>query len=145
MDLIVPGRAIADEIQLSLAPVFLLTAIAGFLTVLTGRLGRAADHARMAAGRLAEGSSGQADAAAFAVLRRRIELLRRAIACTVFAALVVCILIILIFIGEYVDVSLSALIGLLFIIAMMMMMLSFGFFLSEISRSTRDWNPRFWD
>ena len=145
MDLIVPGRTIADEIRLSLAPVFLLTAIAGFLAVLTSRLGRAADHARVAAGRLAEETGGQADEAAFAVLRRRIELLRRAIACTVFAAVVVCSVIILIFVGEYIEVPLWALIGILFIIAMVMLVLSFSFFLSEIGRSTRDWNPRFWD
>jgi hypothetical protein len=37
---------IAHTIQSSLAPVFLLAAIAGFLNVLTGRLGRIVDRAR---------------------------------------------------------------------------------------------------
>ncbi|NBB70679.1 MAG: DUF2721 domain-containing protein, partial [Alphaproteobacteria bacterium] len=111
MDLIVPGRPIADEIQLSLAPVFLLTAIAGLLTVLTSRLGRATDHARLVAERIRADGDVDHDLAAFAVLRRRIALLRRAIGAIVVAAFVICLVIILIFLGEYLSVPISWAIG----------------------------------
>jgi len=145
MDLIVPGRSIADEIQLSLAPVFLLTAIAGLLTVLTNRLGRATDHARLVAERIRADGDVDHDLAAFAVLRRRIALLRRAIGAIVVAAFVICLVIILIFLGEYLSVPISWAIGAMFIAAMAMLIASFAFLLLEISLSTQKWNQNFWD
>ncbi|MBA4072961.1 MAG: hypothetical protein C0497_14150 [Gemmatimonas sp.] len=42
-----PIATIAHVIQLSVAPVFLLTGIAGLLNVLTGRLARVIDRARV--------------------------------------------------------------------------------------------------
>ncbi len=142
MDFIVPGRTIADEIQLSLAPVFLLTAIAGLLTVSTNRLGRAADRIR------ADGDVGH-DLAAFAVLRRRIALPRRVIGAIVVAAFVICLDIILIFLGEYLGahltVTISWAIGALFIASMVMLIASFTFMLLEIGMSTQKWNQNFWD
>ncbi|MEP0495803.1 MAG: DUF2721 domain-containing protein, partial [Paraglaciecola sp.] len=38
---------IAEIIQLAVAPVFMLTGIAGFLNVMSGRLGRIVDRARI--------------------------------------------------------------------------------------------------
>ena len=46
MPAIVPIDAIAHNIQLAVAPVFLLTGIASILNVLTNRLGRVIDRAR---------------------------------------------------------------------------------------------------
>ena len=145
MEILTAGRSIADEIQLSLAPVFLLTAIAAFLTVLTSRLGRAADHARLVAARARHETATADDAAAFAALRRRIDLLRRSIGCTVVAAFIVCLVIMLIFFGEFTTLPISAVVGGLFMLTMVMLMLGFGFFFVEIRLSTQQWNREFWD
>lgn len=45
MELLMDSRSIAEEIQLSVAPVFLLTAIAGLLSILFNRLTYTIDQA----------------------------------------------------------------------------------------------------
>ena len=47
MNSIITATDLAMIIQLSVAPVFLLAGIAGFLNVMSGRLGRIVDRARV--------------------------------------------------------------------------------------------------
>ena len=48
--------AVAHAVQLAVAPVFLLTGIAAILSVMTNRLGRVIDRARVLEGKLEEAS-----------------------------------------------------------------------------------------
>lgn len=103
---------IAEEVQLSVAPVFLLTAIAAFLTMMAGRLGRAVD-------RLRDARAGE-DAALAEGLLRRIALIHWAMRCNIVAALMVCGVVVCIFLGDYLLPDLSGEITVLFIGAMVL-------------------------
>ncbi|HTT09530.1 MAG TPA: DUF2721 domain-containing protein [Burkholderiaceae bacterium] len=94
---------IAHVIQLSVAPVFLLTAIAGLLGVLANRLGRAVDRAREIE-RILDGSQvTQADAlrTEHAVCARRSALILRAIVLCVISGLLVSAVIVGLFTAAY--------------------------------------------
>lgn len=131
---------IADEIRLSIAPVFLLTALAGFTTILTGRLTRGIDRART----LAKGGDGAgagpvaADGAAnLALIRRRLRLLLWAIRCLIAASTIVCIVVILIFLGDYVLPDMSTLIAIMFILAMALIVTGLLLFFAEVGVTVR--------
>lgn len=131
---------IADEIRLSVAPVFLLTALAGFTTILTGRLTRGIDRART----LAKGGDGagagpsMADGAAnLALIRRRLRLLLWAIRCLIAASTIVCIVVILIFLGDYVLPDMSTLIAIMFILAMALIVTGLLLFFAEVGVTVR--------
>src|SRR5215831_1770669 len=94
---------IAHVIQLSVAPVFLLTAIAGLMGVLTNRLARAVDRAREIE-RLLDGTHGphaEALRTEHAVCARRSALILRAIVFCVISGLLVCAVIVGLFVTAY--------------------------------------------
>lgn len=131
---------IADEIRLSIAPVFLLTALAGFTTIMTGRLTRSIDRARtLAAGE--EPDSG----AAMALIRRRLRLVQWAIRCFAGAAIVVCVVVVCIFLGDYLLPDLSGIIGVLFMLAMALTVAGLLFFFAEIGFAVQNADERSWD
>ena len=72
---------IAHAIQLAVAPVFLLTAIGALLGVMTNRLGRVIDRARLLEGRLEKASGGDAASlqSHLTILSRRAKLINLAI------------------------------------------------------------------
>jgi hypothetical protein len=131
--------SIANVIQLTIAPVFMLTAIGAFLNVMTGRLARAVDRAReleRAIGSL------QAESLQFAkdelhVISRRARWTNRAITCSTVCALLICFEIATLFGGEFlaVDVSLAA--GWLFVLALVALIIGLLAFLREIFLATR--------
>jgi len=94
---------IAHVIQLSVAPVFLLTAIAGLLGVLANRLSRAVDRARQIEDLLEVKDVPHADALReeHAVCARRSAMILRAIALCVIAGLLVCAVIVGLFVTAY--------------------------------------------
>jgi hypothetical protein len=94
---------IAHVIQLSVAPVFLLTGIAALLAVLTNRLARAVDRAREIEALLADGDAPHAAAleAEHASCAHRSRLILRAIALCVIASLLVCAVIVGLFVTAY--------------------------------------------
>jgi hypothetical protein len=94
---------IAHVIQLSVAPVFLLTGIAALLAVLTNRLARAVDRAREIETLLADGDTLHAAAleAEHASCAHRSRLILRAIALCVIASLLVCAVIVGLFVTAY--------------------------------------------
>jgi hypothetical protein len=107
-----PGRSrplpihldlVAHVIQLSVAPVFLLTAIAGLLGVLLNRLARAVDRAREIESVLERKDVPHADAllSEHAVCARRSAMILRAIALCVIAGLLVCAVIVGLFVTAY--------------------------------------------
>ena len=129
---------IAHGIQLAVAPVFLLTGIGAMLSVLSFRLGRVVDRARQLEERI-----GQADEARrrcieeeLPILSRRARLINRAITLCTTCALLVCMVIMILFVGAFVSADVAYPIALLFIVAMAALILSLLIFLKEIELAT---------
>lgn len=125
---------IARVIQLAVAPVFLLTAIGTILSVLSGRLARIVDRARV----LVDGSGSRPEPERVGIreevqtLLRRRRLVNLAITSGTTAALLVCVLIASAFVGYLAGADLSALLAVLFIAAMTAFVAALLLFLREI-------------
>jgi len=140
MDKIKSIETIAQVIQLSVAPVFLLAGIAGLLGVLSTRLGRIIDRARVIELRIPEAmleEQQQLLRAESTVLWNRIGLINWAIRLIATGALSVCLTIVALFVGDFVDFNISAAIALLFVIAMVLIIAGLVFFLREVNVSSR--------
>lgn len=125
---------IARVIQLAVAPVFLLTAIGTILSVLSGRLARIVDRARVLldrASKLPRAERGWIEREVETLLRRR-QLVNLAITSGTTAALLVCCLIAGAFVGYLVGVDFSILLAVLFIAAMGAFVSALVLFLREI-------------
>jgi hypothetical protein len=129
---------IAHAIQLSIAPVFLLTGIAGLLGVMANRLARIVDRARRF-----EDAWADLDADARAVGRREIRDLERrrrfcswSITFCTTAALMICLVIVTLFVEEYFSRDLKWLAGALFVSAMVAVICGLACFLREVHLAT---------
>jgi uncharacterized protein DUF2721 len=129
-----PLTDISHVIQLAIAPVFLLTAIATILNVLAGRLGRAVDRRRVLAAALPnlDGDLSTLAKQELFYEMRRIKLIYVAISMAVFSALLVAALISLAFIDPFVQLDFNKLIAVLFILAMVALVASLAILLREI-------------
>ena len=138
MDPNVTTETIAHIIQLAVAPVFLLAGIAGFLNVLTVRLGRIVDRTRIIERqlRVIQSENKEPVLEEITSLWRRIRLINIAIRACVMGALLVCMVIVALFIGDVVIVNLSKFIAALFITAMLMVIAGLIMFLLEVGTST---------
>ena len=129
-----PISAIARTIQLSVAPVFLLTALGTMLGVFSTRLGRIVDRAR----RLLEQLPSLAEERRAAVqvelelLVRRRKLVNTAITFGTSAALLVCILIASAFVGSVARWDVSHTVAALFVFAMVAFIGALVSFLTEV-------------
>ncbi len=128
---------ISHVIQLAVAPVFLLTAIATLINAMNGRLGRIVDRRRVVLDQLRHGGHGDASESAAAneeleLLARRSRLVYLAILFAVLSALLVCLVVAGAFIGAMVAVKLAYTVAGLFVAAMCTMIASLGLFLREI-------------
>lgn len=121
---------ISRVIQLAVAPVFLLTAIATLISAMNTRLGRIVDRRRVvqARGNLAD----QEAVAELEQLARRSRLVYLAIFCAVLAALLVCLVVAGAFLGALLSVDIARAVAGLFIAAMLAMIAGLGLFLREI-------------
>jgi hypothetical protein len=129
---------IAHVIQLSIAPVFLLTAICTLLTVTTNRLSRVIDRARYLESKL-ETASPESVAgihASLAALSSRAKLINRAITLATTAALLVCTVIAILFLGDFFGVNMMFPVAFLFITAMLSLVFALLSFLREIFVAT---------
>jgi len=129
-----PVSDIGHVIQLAIAPVFLLTAVATIINVLTGRLARAVDRRRSLAVALLKADGGTADLGRreFEFETRRIRLIYFAISMAVLSAFLVAALISLAFIDAFILMDLRKVIAVLFVLAMVALMASLAVFLREI-------------
>ena len=129
---------IAHVIQLSVAPVFLLSGIGAMLSVMTSRLGRVVDRARVLEGEvLRDGIDPKSDTfGELSTLSRRARFIGRSIALCTVTALLVCAVIAVLFIGAFVRVDTSTTVALLFISAMIAFFLGLLMFLREILLAT---------
>jgi len=123
---------IAKAIQLSLAPVFLLTGIGGILNVMAGRLARIIDRGRA----LMEGRVPLGEHASVALeqqsLEQRRHLTSAAITACTISALLVCMVIAALFLEAMSGAPLSWLVGGLFTIAMVALVVGLAYFLREV-------------
>ena len=132
--------SLATIIQLAIAPVFLLAGIAGFLGVMSGRLGRVIDRVRVVEPRLqriTDATQKLVLERELALLRRRAKVTNRAIALCTGAGLMVCCLVLGLFAADYLDIDLAGLIGSVFAAAMIMLIVSLLLFLFEVTLATR--------
>lgn len=133
-----PISELAHLIQISVAPVFLLTGVAGILSVLTARLGRIVDRARVLEAPRADFAG--VDALALQelrVLRSRIDLIHRAITLCTYSALLVAGVIAALFLGAFVQQDLSSVVAVTFVGAMLLLIGGLVSFLAEVHMATR--------
>ncbi|HEX5476450.1 MAG TPA: DUF2721 domain-containing protein [Burkholderiales bacterium] len=125
---------IAQVIQLSLAPVFMLTAVGAILGALNMRLGRVVDRRRVLEETLArmpedERASALAE---LSTIARRIRFVYLAILAAVASGLFICLLIAGAFLGAFVAADLSHVIAAMFVAAMLALIACLLMFLREI-------------
>ena len=130
---------ISHVIQLSVAPVFLLTSIGTILGVLSSRLARIVDRARALNERLEFAPENRTEAihAEMRTLARRRRLVNLAITAGTAAALLVCVSIATVFLGAVMKANVTVAVALLFIIAMAAFVAALVFFLREVFLAVR--------
>lgn len=129
---------VSHAIQLALAPVFLLTGIAGILNVMTGRLARIIDRGRQ----LVEAErppplEPQAMQTELLGLERRRHLASAAITACTLAALLVCMVIAAMFLEVLLSLQVKWLLGLLFTASTLALVVGLAFFLREVHLATQ--------
>ncbi|TRW17560.1 DUF2721 domain-containing protein [Glacieibacterium frigidum] len=139
MALPLPVDAIAHNIQLATAPVFLLAGIGSFMNVLTTRLGRVIDRARLIE---AEIHGYDIDLAARArtelrVLGRRMTAAHWAIGLCTLSALLVCVVVAALFVGDLIPLRGSVIVAALFVGAMILLIGGLLLFLIEVQIAMR--------
>jgi len=124
---------IAHVISLSIAPVFLLSGVGTILSVLSGRLARIVDRARVLEGRLeADADHANAIVKELHTLERRGQLIYRAITTSTVSALMVCFVIASLFASSILHHSTRVFVTALFIVAMISSIVSLILFLREV-------------
>jgi hypothetical protein len=129
---------LAQLIQLSVAPVFLMTGIAGILSVMTQRLARVIDRTRALDVIVLE--SEEADALVhqeLRTLRGRMRMINRAISLCTFSALLVASVIALLFLGALFGYHLAPIVAGAFVVAMLLLIGGLLNFLGEVHLATR--------
>ena len=134
----ITGTDISHVIQLSVAPVFLLAGIGSILGVMTNRLARVVDRARILETRMETTEAVKyADMhSRLTTLAQRARLISIGIALCTLTALLVCSVIIMLFIGAFFSFSASIPAALLFIAALLSFVTALIWFLREIFLAT---------
>jgi hypothetical protein len=140
-----PSSDIAHVIQLAIAPVFLLSSLGTILGVLSTRLGRIVDRTRV----LMERREGASDSR-LTVLEKELKLLVRrramvnqAITGGTVAALLVCLLIAVAFLGSLLEVRTGGVLATLFVLAMLAFVWALVTFLREVLLASRSTHVEF--
>jgi len=134
-----PIETISHVIQLSVAPVFLLSGIAALLNVLTNRLSRIVDRARAMEAQFPGAAPGRVEALRTSLRRlsKRARLASWGISlCAISAILISCVVIVL-FVSNIVGGHIQIPVAILFVMAMVTLTVGLVCFLREIYLSTR--------
>ncbi|HEX4618315.1 MAG TPA: DUF2721 domain-containing protein [Steroidobacteraceae bacterium] len=124
---------IAHVVQSSVAPVFLLTGVAATLGVLTNRLARVVDRARVLEDRLEkEPARRGALLVDLRALARRARYINAAISMCAVAALLVALVVVSLFADAFVGLELAKTIALLFVAAMLSLAVAYILFFVEV-------------
>jgi Protein of unknown function (DUF2721) len=128
---------VAHAIQLALAPVFLLTGIAGLLNVMAGRLARIIDRGRQLTDKpVPHEQLGETAQVELQNLDRRRHLASAAITACTLSALFVCTVIAALFLEVLLQVELRWLVGLLFTGSTLTLVIGLAYFLREVHLAT---------
>jgi hypothetical protein len=130
---------IAQTIQLSLSPVFMLAGIAGVLNLLAGRLSRVIDRAR-ALEQLHPRTTGHEHDRHVWELRlldRRMRGINHALFLCTGSAIATCSVVALLFVGELARLHIGTIVSLAFILAMLMLVAGLVMFVLEVRLSVR--------
>jgi len=130
-------------IQLSVAPVFLLTGITGLLSIFTQRLARIVDRTRVLQEALERGTTLEARRlrTALEVQRKRMFLINRAILCITFTALLIAAVVGVMFVSAVAVLDLAAILVPAFVLAMLMLIVGLVLFLQEVQLAISQ-NPK---
>ena len=132
-------NTVAEIVRLALAPVFLLSGIGAFLNVLAARLSRIVDRSRHIEPLLLASRGAEHDRwiDALKILDRRMSLINWATGLTVVAAVLTCLVVVLLFAANLVRTRLGDAIALLFIGSMLAIGAGFAVFLLETTIAGR--------
>lgn len=130
---------VTRAIQLALAPVFLLTGIAGLLNVMTNRLSRIVDRGRTLTENREVIALVGPDSVALQLrtLERRRHFTSIAITACAIAALLLCLVVATLFFEAMLDARLHGLIAVLFTGSTLTLVVGLAYFLREVHLATR--------
>lgn len=133
------ATAVAQIIQLAVAPVFLLAGIGAFLNVCASRLARIVDRGRSLEPMILASRGTEHDRliVELRTVDRRMRLVSSAITATVASAVLVCAVVVLLFAAALVDLHAGTAIALLFIGSMVTLALGLSIFLVETRVAAR--------
>ena len=130
----------AKVIQTAVAPVFLITGIAAILGVLSNRLARITDRARLIEKRLRIAQDPEVSGpfrAEMRALLKRSRCIHFSFTLSVVSALLVCTVVILLFVSHIQAINLGDTIAISFILAMCLLVLALLSLVAEIYLATR--------
>jgi uncharacterized membrane protein YbhN (UPF0104 family) len=133
-------NTVTHGIQLAVAPVFLLTAVAGMIAAVAGRLARIIDRARLLEDRIEAAADGDPMTSAYlelARLRRRGALVNVCIALLTFGAILIGLTIVALFLGETTELEIFRLATVSFLSGVVCFLLALLCFLTETLLATR--------
>ncbi len=133
------AASIAHIIQLAVAPVFLLAGIGGILNVVAHRLARVVDRMRRLERELPthDEETQATEIRELAVLDRRMTFCHYSVGLCVVAALLVCVVVVILFVANLVRLDFGSAVSVLFVLAMLSLTAGLLLFLSEITVATR--------
>ncbi len=133
-----PTPNVVHVIQLAIAPVFLLSGVGVILTVLTNRLARIIDRARVVEDQIQKAPRDHHSemTSELSMLRHRAWMVNVALTLSTSCALLVCLVIALLFVGSALRLDLELVISIMFVTAMVALVGCLTIFLREIYLGT---------
>ena len=130
---------IAETIQLSLSPVFMLAGVGSLLNVLAGRLSRVVDRSRLleAEHPRSTGPAHDRHVWELRLLDRRIAVINAALYLGVASAILVCLVVALLFTAELLNLRIGRYLAIAFIAAMALLIASLVSFMVEVRWSLK--------
>jgi CBS domain containing-hemolysin-like protein len=135
----VQATDVAHLIQVALTPIFLISAIGVTLNVLTSRLARIVDRARVMESQVSHPDyrpEGRDLHAALAVLARRARYINAAITLITLSALFIALVVVMLFVNAFAHWDLAAFIAIMFILSMLALAAALTAFLIEVRIAT---------
>ena len=135
----VQATDVAHLIQVALTPIFLISAIGVTLNVLTSRLSRIVDRARVMESQASHPdykAEGRDLHAALGVLERRARYIYAAITLITLSALFIALVVVMLFVNAFAHWDLAAFIAIMFILSMLALASALTAFLIEVRIAT---------
>lgn len=137
MQLPTPTSSLAETIQLSITPVFLLSAVGVFLGVLVNRLARIVDRQRVLDGAVRRGTVREGTKEEQLMLDRRTRLILQAIRMFTYSAVLIASVTAALFLGTFARIDVTAVVGIAFVAAMGALIVGLLNFLREVHVALR--------